>query len=57
MRTSTCGSANQFTVWQADSNGNYAGGPIGVVPGSDTGLKQIETLFHQDLNADGILGV
>jgi serralysin len=48
---------NQFTVWSADSNGNYIANIIGVVSGNNTALQSIETTFQQDLNGDGVIGV
>ena len=48
---------NQYTVWSTDSSGNYIANIIGVVLGSDSSLKSIETTFHQDLNGDGVIGV
>ena len=50
------GSADQYTVWQTDSSGNYVSG-IGAVSGSSSTLKTAETSFHQDLNGDGTIGV
>ena len=47
---------DQFTVWSTDSSGNYIANIIGVVSGTDSGLESIETIFHQDLNGDGIIG-
>jgi hypothetical protein len=44
-------------VWSTDSNGNYASNLIGLVPGNSTALESFETLFNQDLNGDGTIGV
>jgi hypothetical protein len=49
--------SGQYTVWSTDSNGNYIANIIGVVAGSNTDLKSIETIFHQDLNGDGVIGI
>jgi serralysin len=49
--------SGQYAVWSTDSNGNYISNIIGVVPGSNTDLKSIETTFHQDLNGDGVIGI
>jgi hypothetical protein len=49
--------ANQFTVWDTDSNGNKAGNAIGVVSGTDSSLETLEPSFQQDLNGDGVTGV
>jgi hypothetical protein len=50
------GAADQYTVWNTDANGNYAGNAIGIVSGASSGLKSFEPSFHQDLNRDGIFG-
>ena len=47
--------ANQYTVWNTDSNGNYLSN-IGVVSGTSTALKSLEPSFYQDLNGDGVIG-
>ena len=48
--------ADQYTVWNTDSNGNYVSSLVGVVSGSNTALELLETSFHQDLNGDGTIG-
>jgi hypothetical protein len=48
---------DQYTVWATDNNGNYLSNPVPVGPGSSTALESIETLFHQDLNGDGVIGL
>src|SRR5690348_109723 len=48
--------ADQYTVWNTDSSGNYLSNAIGVVSGSDLGLQSLETTFQQDLNSDGTVG-
>ena len=50
------GSADQYSVWQTDSNGNYLS-DIGAVSGTSSALETAETSFHQDLNGDGTIGV
>ena len=49
--------ADQYTVWNTDSNGNDTTNTIGTVSGSSTALESLETSFHQDLNGDGVIGV
>ena len=49
--------ADQYTVWNTDSNGNYISNPIGIVSGTSTTLESLETSFHQDLNGDGVIGI
>ena len=51
------GSADQYTVWNVDSNGNYTGNATGVVSGSEHAFQSLETTFQQDLNADGTTGL
>jgi len=50
-------STDQYTVWSADSNGNYTGGLIGTVSGNSAALEALEPSFQQDLNGDGVIGV
>jgi hypothetical protein len=45
------GSADQYTVWNTDSSGNYLSN-IGAVSGADYALQSLEPSFHQDLNHD-----
>ncbi len=49
--------AGHYTVWSADSNGNWIQDLIHDVPGTNTALESIETTFKQDLNGDGVIGV
>jgi serralysin len=46
--------ADQYTIWDADMNGNYVSSLVGVVSGSDAVFKSFETTFLQDLNSDGV---
>ena len=57
-------STGLYTAWNTDNNGNYvshvsaltgsaSGGPVS---GTNSGLKLLETSFHQDLNGDGHIG-
>ena len=50
------GSADQYIIWNVDSNGNWTG-QTGVVSGSEYALQSLETTFQQDLNADGTTGL
>ncbi|MET4217672.1 hypothetical protein ACVWWG_000845 [Bradyrhizobium sp. LB7.2] len=53
-----------YTAWNTDNNGNYVShvstltgsSSGGFVSGTDSGLKSLETSFHQDLNGDGQIG-
>jgi len=47
--------ADQYTVWNTDSSGNYISN-IGAVSGTSVTLESYETSFHQDLNGDGTIG-
>jgi hypothetical protein len=49
--------ADLYTVWSTDANGNMTANQIASVPGSDLTLQSNETLFHQDLNGDGVIGL
>lgn len=57
-------STGQYTAWSTDNNGNYVSHVSsltgstsgGSVSGTDSGLKSLETSFHQDLNSDGQIG-
>ena len=49
--------ANQYTVWTTDSNGNYAGNLVGAVSGNNYALESLESVFNQDLNGDGTVGL
>ncbi|MFO1081980.1 MAG: Calx-beta domain-containing protein [Reyranellaceae bacterium] len=51
------GTADQFTVWNTDVNGNYTSSAFGAVGGSDAGLQLLEPSFQQDLNGDGTIGI
>jgi serralysin len=45
-----------YTVWTTDSNGNYISNSANVA-GSDIALENFETVFNQDLNSDGVIGI
>jgi hypothetical protein len=47
------GSADQYTAWNTDSNGNYTSNIVGWVSGGDHALQSLEPSFQQDLNHDG----
>ena len=49
--------ADQYTVWNTDSSGNFISNTIGAVSGTSAALESLETSFHQDLNGDGVIGV
>jgi Ca2+-binding RTX toxin-like protein len=47
--------SGQYSAWSTDSNGNFSSKIINGVSGADASLKSIETVFHQDLNGDGVI--
>jgi hypothetical protein len=49
--------ADQYTVWNTDTNGNDTTNTIGTVSGSSAALESLEASFHQDLNGDGVIGI
>ena len=44
-------STGQYAIWTTDNNGNYTGLAFGVVSGTDTNLKSIETVFRRTSTA------
>ena len=50
-------SSSLYNVWGTDSSGNYVSTIVGTTSGSSTALESIETVFHQDLNGDGVIGI
>ena len=46
---------DQYSVWTADSNGNFISSSA-ALSGSSSTLQSFETSFHQDLNGDGAIG-
>ena len=48
--------ADQYTVWNTDSSGNYITNIVGAVSGTELALQSLEPSFHQDLNSDGQIG-
>ncbi|WFU39379.1 Ig-like domain-containing protein [Bradyrhizobium sp. CB82] len=50
-------STGQFAIWNTDGNGNFVSNYLNKVSGTDSVLESSETLFHQDLNGDGVIGV
>ncbi|WP_271604585.1 NF038122 family metalloprotease [Bradyrhizobium sp. CCBAU 11434] len=48
--------SGQFIIWTLDGNGNYLTNAASV-SGTSTTLENHETIFHQDLNGDGIIGI
>jgi serralysin len=48
--------ADQYSIWNTDSSGNYISNAIGVFSGTSSTLESFEASFHQDLNGDGVIG-
>src|SRR5262249_23225966 len=45
-------------VWATDSSGSYtSNNGAGALPGTSSALEMLEPSFHQDLNADGVIGL
>ncbi len=49
-------SANQYTIWDTDSSGNYLSTAVSPVSGSSALLESYEPNFNYDLNGDGTIG-
>jgi VCBS repeat-containing protein len=50
-------STGQFAVWNTNSNGGWLANLASAVAGNSTRLESFETIFHQDLNGDGVIGI
>jgi serralysin len=46
-----------YIIWSLDSSGNYVTHLVAGVLGNDTTLESYETVFHQDLNGDHVIGI
>jgi serralysin len=49
------GSADQYTLWTTDMNGNFLSSS-NLMSGSSAALQALETSFSQDFNSSGIVG-
>ncbi|MFO1081749.1 MAG: hypothetical protein U1E23_14105 [Reyranellaceae bacterium] len=49
--------ADQYSVWKTDADGRFLFHVIGVAGAADLALRERETIFQQDLNGDGRIGV
>src|SRR5262249_52105143 len=49
-------SSGQFSIWSTDSNGNFTAYLTGAISGGSATLQSYETVFHQDLNGNGVTG-
>jgi len=45
-----------YTYWTTDSNGNHLTDSAGMT-GTSLALESLETVFNQDLNGDGVIGL
>jgi hypothetical protein len=50
-------SSGLYSIWSLDSNGNYLSNLANSVAGNSTTLESFETIFGQDLNGDGHIGI
>ena len=50
-------SSGLYSVWSVDSNGNYLSNLLMPVAGNSPALENFETIFNQDLNGDGTIGL
>ena len=50
-------SSGLFSIWSADSNGNYLSNLTPLVTGNSSTLESFETVFNQDFNGDGHIGL
>jgi large repetitive protein len=48
---------NNFTFWSVDGSGNYTSNLTGLVAGTSFAAESMETIFGQDFNKDGSVGV
>lgn len=49
--------ADQYTVLNADGNGNFVSHAFFVVSGNSFALESVEASFQQDLNSDGVISL
>ena len=50
-------STNLYAVWATNSSGNYTGTLIGAASVNSYALESFESVFQQDLNGDGVVGL
>lgn len=50
-------STGNFVVWNVNSAGNFTSLQTGIVTSTASQLEALETVFNQDLNGDGTIGV
>ncbi len=51
------GTQDQYAVWNVDGNGNMLDLPAGILSGASATLQNLETMFQQDLNGNGQIGL
>ena len=49
--------ADQYAIWNVDSGGHYRSNAAEVVSGISYAVELRETVFQQDLNGDGTIGL
>ena len=50
-------STGLFNIWSTDSNGNYLANLASGISATSSTLENFETIFQQDLNNDGTIGI
>ena len=48
--------ANEYVVWNTDTNGDYTSAATGILSGTSYALEELEVTFGEDLNGDGTVG-
>src|SRR5262249_57754564 len=51
------GGANAYTMWVVDTNGNYVSDTMGLVSGTSFAWGSAASVFGQDLNGVGVVGL
>jgi hypothetical protein len=49
--------ADSYGVWATNSSGAYTSTILNPMSGSSSALESLESVFHQDLNSDGVIGL
>jgi hypothetical protein len=49
--------ADAYVTWNVDSSGNFVSRSADILSGGTTALQSMETVFAQDLNGDGTIGL
>ncbi|MCK1393564.1 NF038122 family metalloprotease, partial [Bradyrhizobium sp. 1] len=49
--------ADQYIVWNVDNSGNFIANLTSIESANSSTMESYETIFHQDFNGDGTIGV